>query len=121
MWTEETVLQKGLFVTVEKMNILKVLSSEMLQESRLGSKSLCCKTILPARFLFEFKGTPSRKEHKTGFSVVITIDLNLLIKFTNPANDGLCTFSLRNHESQASSKNLQAMSYDISYKLRAAS
>jgi hypothetical protein len=33
--------------------------------------------------------TPSRKEHKTGFSVSTTIELKLLVVFTYPASEGL--------------------------------
>jgi hypothetical protein len=35
------------------------------------------------------------REVKTGFSVLTTIEMNLLDEFTNPAKDGLCTFNLK--------------------------
>jgi hypothetical protein len=38
---------------------------------------------------------PSREEHKTGFSVFIIIEMNLLVELTNPANDALCAFNLK--------------------------
>ncbi len=46
-------------------------------------------------FFFIFKGSPSRKERKTCFSVLTTIELNLPVEFTNPANDGLRTINLK--------------------------
>jgi hypothetical protein len=44
----------------------------------MRTDKLSCRKYL----LFQNKGTPSRKEHKTGFSVLTTIDLNLLDEFT---------------------------------------
>ncbi len=57
------------------------------------------------KFFFNFKGTVSREEYKTGFNVYTTIEMNLLVEFTNPANNGLVhLFSETvNHELRAKS------------------
>jgi hypothetical protein len=39
------------------------------------------------KIFLKFKGTPSQAEHKTGFSLFTTIEMNLPVKLTNPAND----------------------------------
>ncbi len=51
----------------------------------MRTDKLSCQKYL----LLKNKGTPSRKDHKTGFSVLTTIELNLLVKFTYLANNGL--------------------------------
>ncbi len=89
--------------------------------------------------VFIFKETPSREKHKTSFGVLTTIELNLQVELTNPANDGLRTFnsidfstshglqatSLKPQSAsfkfQATSYELQVMSYEtqnMSYELR---
>jgi hypothetical protein len=56
----------------------------------MRTDKLSCRKYL----LFGNKGTPSRKKDKTDFSVLTTIQLNLLDEFTYPANDGLRTMNL---------------------------
>jgi hypothetical protein len=60
-------------------------------------------------FFFKFKGTVSREEYETGFNVYTTIEMNLLVEFTNPANDGLRTFIYRTVNT---SYELKATSYE---------
>jgi hypothetical protein len=43
----------------------------------------------------KFKGTLSREELKSGISFFTTIEMNLLVEFRDPANDGLRTFNLK--------------------------
>jgi hypothetical protein len=54
---------------------------------------------------------PSQEAHYTGFSVFTTIEINLLVEFANPANDGLCTFILK--KPKIASYELEAMSYEL--------
>ncbi len=54
--------------TSESFLFLKRVSSEMKQGLRLG-KNWLRKSLLPGSILLKFKGTPSREEHKTSFSV----------------------------------------------------
>ncbi len=71
-------------------------------------------------FLFDIKGSPLRKEHKTGFSVLTIIKLNLPVEFTNPANEELHTFILKKTMTQK--LRFIVTSYklcDISHELRA--
>jgi hypothetical protein len=60
----------------------KVLSSEIQQGSKPGARDpywwIYCRQVC----FLNFKGTPSREEHKTGFSVLTTNELNLLAEFT---------------------------------------
>jgi hypothetical protein len=62
-------------------------------------------------FFMKFKGTLSREEHKTGISCFTTIEMNLLVEFTDLANDGLCTFNLK--KPGTTSYELKAMSYEL--------
>jgi hypothetical protein len=41
------------------------------------------------------KGHPSERRKITGFNVLTIIELNLLVGFTIPVNDGLNTFNLK--------------------------
>ncbi len=69
------------------------------------------------KYLFlKYKGTPSREEHKPSFSILTTIKMNLLVEFTNPVNNGLHTFNLKNmnHELRVMNCEIQ----DTSYKLQ---
>ncbi len=49
-------------------------------ETRLKKSVLLSYSV--GKFFFNFKGTPSWEKHKTGFSVLTTIELNLLVEFT---------------------------------------
>jgi hypothetical protein len=60
----------------------------------IGLKKSVLKAVYQKDLFFKIKGMPSREEHKTSF-VVFTIEMNLLVKFTNPENDGLRTFNLK--------------------------
>jgi hypothetical protein len=50
-------------------------------ETRLKRSVLMNLIVAKSAFL-NFKGTPSREEHKTGFSVLTTTELNLPVEFT---------------------------------------
>ncbi len=68
------------------------------------------------------KGHPSERRKITGFNVLTIIELNLLVGFTIPVNDGLNTFNLKktmNHKLWAKSYELKAESYELRYKLKA--
>jgi hypothetical protein len=54
----------------------------------IGLKKIDTKTL----FLAKLSRTPSREEHKTGFSVLTTIEMNFLGEFTNPVNTGTFNF-----------------------------
>ncbi len=59
------------------------------QAQTIGTDELYCRQVC----FFNFKETPSREEHKTCFSVLTTIELNLMAEFTksceqrSPYND----------------------------------
>jgi hypothetical protein len=61
---------------------LKVLSSEisqgLKQAQTIRIDELDCRQVC----FFNFTGTPSQEKHKTGFSILKTIELNLLVEFT---------------------------------------
>ncbi len=78
----------------------------------IGLKKSVLKAVYQKDLFFKIKGMPSREEHKTSF-VVFTIEMNLLVKFTNPENDGLRTFNLK--KPWITSYELR----DTRYKLRA--
>ncbi len=66
----------------------------MSPESRLDSTIVTEKLYYRKDLFLKLKGTPSHEEQKTGFSVFTTIEINLLIEFTNSGNDRLRTFNL---------------------------
>jgi hypothetical protein len=65
--------------------------------------------------LLNFKGTPSREEHKIGFSVLTTIELNLpveFIKFCKRRAPYIEFKETMNHQLRAKSYELKALSYE---------
>jgi hypothetical protein len=62
-------------------------------ETRLKRSALMNYNVAKFAILI-FKGTLSREEHRTDFSVLTTIELNLLAGSQNPANDSLRTMIL---------------------------
>jgi hypothetical protein len=77
-------------------------------------------------FYLNFKGTPSREEHKIGFSVLTTIELNLPVEFTKFCKRRTPYIEFKKnmkHQLRAKSYELKALSYELRhiYKLRVTS
>jgi hypothetical protein len=74
--------------------------------------------------LFSIKCTPSRKEHKTSFSILTTTELNLPAEFTKSCKWQAPYISFKEtmiHKLRAKSHELKALSYELRYKLHATS
>jgi hypothetical protein len=83
----------------------------MIRIDKLDCRQVC---------FLNFKGTPSREEHKTGFSVLTTIELNLLVEFTRFCKRRPPYIYFKetlNHKLRAKSYELKALSYELRHKL----
>ncbi len=75
-------VQIVLYVQYNIKRILKGIVQRDLTEVETRLKRFVLMKLIVAKFDLNFKGTPSREEHKTGFSVLTTIQLNLPLEFT---------------------------------------
>jgi hypothetical protein len=68
----------------------------------------------------KFKGTPSQEEHKIGFSVLTTIELNLPVEFTKFCKRRAPYIEFKettNQQLPAKSYERKALSYELRHNL----